>query len=51
MDLKLVPQAEPTGAERAALDAVLGPPTSPWDGGARVDGRGNTAAKNPSVPC
>ena len=45
MDLKLVPLAEPTAAERAALDAVLGPPTSGWDGGARADGvEGNTAA-------
>ena len=44
MDLRLVPHAEPTEAERTALDAVLGAPTSPWDGGARVDGRGNTAA-------
>ena len=38
MDLNLVPLAEPTAAERAALDAVLGPPTSGWDGGARADG-------------
>jgi NADH-quinone oxidoreductase subunit F len=45
MDLKLVPLAEPTATERAALDAVLGPPTSGWDGGARADGvAGNTAA-------
>jgi NADH-quinone oxidoreductase subunit F len=44
MDLRLVPHAEPTDAERTALDAVLGPPTSPWEGGTRVDGRGNTAA-------
>jgi NADH-quinone oxidoreductase subunit F len=44
MDLRLVPHAEPTEAERVALDAVLGPATSPWEGGARVDGRGNTAA-------
>jgi len=44
MDLRLVPHAEPTEAERTALDAVLGSPTSPWVGGARVDGRGNTAA-------
>jgi NADH-quinone oxidoreductase subunit F len=44
MDLRLVPNAEPTEAERTALDAVLGPPTSPWEGGSRVDGRGNTAA-------
>ncbi|HET7368451.1 MAG TPA: NAD(P)H-dependent oxidoreductase subunit E [Gaiella sp.] len=44
MDLRLVPHAEPTDAERTALDAVLGPPNSPWEGGTRVDGRGNTAA-------
>jgi NADH-quinone oxidoreductase subunit F len=44
MDLRLVPHAEPTDAERTALDAVLGPPTSPWEGATRVDGRGNTAA-------
>ena len=44
MDLRLVPHAEPTDAERTALDAVLGPPASPWEGGTRVDGRGNTAA-------
>ena len=45
MDLKLVPQAEPTPSERAALDAVLGPPGSSWEGGARVTGAdGNTAA-------
>ena len=45
IDLKLVPLAEPTAAERAALDAVVGPPTSGWDGGARADGvEGNTAS-------
>ena len=45
MDLKLVPLAEPTGSERAALDLVLGPATSGWEGGARADGvEGNTAA-------
>ena len=45
MDLKLVPQAEPTQRERAALDAVLGRPVSGWDGGARLSGaEGNTAA-------
>jgi NADH-quinone oxidoreductase subunit F len=41
MDLKLT-DAEPTAAERAAVDAVLGPPTSGWDGGDRdvaVDSR------------
>ena len=45
MDLKLVPLAEPTADERAALDHVLGPATSGWEGGARLDGvEGNTAA-------
>src|SRR6187455_3481811 len=45
MDLKLVPNAEPTSSERAALDEVLGEPTSGWEGGARLVGvAGNTAA-------
>src|SRR6187455_2232733 len=45
MDLKLVPNAEPTSSERAALDEVLGEPTSGWEGGARsVGAEGNTAA-------
>ena len=45
MDLKLVPSAEPTPTERAALDRVLGPPGSGWEGGAREAGvAGNTAA-------
>ena len=45
MDLKLVPNAEPTPSERAALDEVLGEPTSGWEGGARsVGAEGNTAA-------
>jgi NADH-quinone oxidoreductase subunit F len=45
MDLKLVPSAEPTPSERAALDEVLGPPRSGWEGGARETGvEGNTAA-------
>ena len=45
MDLKLVPHAEPTPSERAALDDVLGPPGSGWEGGARQAGvDGNTAA-------
>jgi NADH-quinone oxidoreductase subunit F len=45
MDLKLVPHAEPTAAERAALDEVLGQPASGWEGGARASGAdGNTAA-------
>jgi NADH-quinone oxidoreductase subunit F len=45
MDLKLVPLAEPTAGERAALDEVLGTPASGWEGGARETGaEGNTAA-------
>jgi NADH-quinone oxidoreductase subunit F len=45
MDLKLVPHAEPTEAERAALDTVLGLPGSGWDGGVRAIGvAGNTAS-------
>ena len=41
MDLRLL-EAEPTEAERAAVDGLLGAPASGWDGGARdadVDGR------------
>ena len=41
MDLHLL-EAEPTEAERAAVDRVLGPPGSGWEGGLRVveiDGR------------
>src|SRR3954469_24175135 len=34
MDLRL-PNQEPTEAERAAVDAVLGPPDSAWVGGER----------------
>jgi NADH-quinone oxidoreductase subunit F len=45
MDLHLVPGAEPTAAERAALDTVLGPALDGWDGGARLSGlEGNTAS-------
>ena len=29
--------AEPTAEERAAVDAVLGKPTTGWDGGERVE--------------
>jgi NADH-quinone oxidoreductase subunit F len=35
MDLRLGVGGSPTGAEREAVDAVLGPSTSGWDGGAR----------------
>ena len=34
MDLHLL-DAEPSGEEREAVDALLGPPTSGWDGGVR----------------
>ena len=45
MDIKLIPQAEPTPSERSALDEVLGVPASGWEGGARPTGTdGNTAA-------
>jgi NADH-quinone oxidoreductase subunit F len=45
VDLKLIPGAEPTPTERAALDSVLGPATDGWDGGMRRLGpAGNTAA-------
>ena len=32
MDLRLVADAEPTPSERDALDDVLGPPGSRWEG-------------------
>ena len=35
MDLRLTAKAAATDAERAAVDEVLGPPPSPWEGGAR----------------
>lgn len=38
MDLHLL-NAEPTDAEREAVDALLGPPASAWEGGARAPGR------------
>ena len=38
MDIRLL-EATPTAEERAALDAVLGPPRSAWDGGARGSAR------------
>lgn len=41
MDVHLL-QARPTEAERAAVDRLLGPPASGWEGGAReseIDGR------------
>ena len=38
MDLRFS-DAQPTAAERAAVDAVLGPPQSGWEGGERVSER------------
>ncbi len=35
MDLRLTAKAAATDAERAAVDEVLGPPPSQWEGGAR----------------
>jgi NADH-quinone oxidoreductase subunit F len=43
MDLHLR-HAAPTDAERAAVDALLGPPRSAWDGGERGDIRDNHSA-------
>src|SRR5262245_7295688 len=39
MDLRLL-DVEPTEDERAAIDALLGEPSSRWDGGARDDPEG-----------
>jgi NADH-quinone oxidoreductase subunit F len=38
VDIRLT-EAEPTIEERAAVDALLGPPQSQWEGGERVDPR------------
>ena len=41
MDLHLIPGAEPSAVERAAVDAALGPPGSGWEGGtgrSEIDG-------------
>ena len=38
MDIRL-PDATPTAEERSAVDAVIGAPTSAWDGGARGSAR------------
>ena len=32
MDIRLIPNAAPSAQERAALDALLGPPATSWDG-------------------
>ena len=45
MDLRLLADAEPTEAERDALDRVLGPAPDAWSGGERLAGSAaNTAA-------
>jgi NADH-quinone oxidoreductase subunit F len=45
VDIHLVPGAEPTTAEREALERILGPARDGWDGGERLDGTaGNTAS-------
>ena len=36
MDLRLTAKAPATAEERAAVDAVLGPPASGWEGGMRT---------------
>jgi NADH-quinone oxidoreductase subunit F len=38
VDIKLT-EAEPSDEERAAVDALLGPPVSQWEGGERIDPR------------
>jgi len=49
MDIRLL-DAEPTSEERAAVDAVVGPPTSAWDGGPRgLDRDAHTATGGASV--
>jgi NADH-quinone oxidoreductase subunit F len=45
VDLHLIPGASPSDDERAAIDALLGPPSGGWDGGARrMDLEGHVAA-------
>ena len=39
MDLHLIPDAVASAAERAAVDAALGPPESGWEGGERLPER------------
>jgi NADH-quinone oxidoreductase subunit F len=45
VDIHLIPGAVPTAEERAAVDAVLGPPEDGWDGGTRVVGVGGNTAR------
>jgi NADH-quinone oxidoreductase subunit F len=44
MDLRAI-EAPPTEAERAAVDGVLGPPGSAWEGGERQPGQDGHAAR------
>lgn len=37
MDLRLIADAEPTDAERAAVDALVGPPQTAWEGAPLLD--------------
>jgi len=39
VDLHLIPGAEASAEERDAVDGVLGPPASGWEGGARIAAR------------
>jgi NADH-quinone oxidoreductase subunit F len=43
VDLVLIPGAHPGEQERAAVDALLGPPTGGWDGGDRSESDGHLA--------
>ena len=49
MDLRLTAKVPATAEERAAVDAVLGPPASGWDGGARR-GRSPRRVRRPRRP-
>lgn len=48
MDLRFR-DAEPTAEERAAVDALLGPPSSAWDGGERTGSDLRVAARAESA--
>jgi NADH-quinone oxidoreductase subunit F len=43
MDLRLGASVPATGEERAAIESVLGPPDSGWDGGQRTAADGHVA--------
>jgi NADH-quinone oxidoreductase subunit F len=50
VDLHLIPGAEPSAAERAAVDAVLGAPASGWEGGTgRPDRDGHVATGGDAI--